>query len=967
MPIFLQERLSFDKLFRYSEPKRVYRSFTVRGPPLEIDGYQDAEYYIFNFKANPSTTGLRHRGYIKFFRPLHKNPKDVPLQHLECLVDCMCFAGDTLVLMSDGRYKPISEIRDGDYVYTHKGRIRKVIGNVERKQSSKEKVFKFRVAGFPLPIVATGNHPFYAFRGNLTCRCGCGQEIKENRGRVNPTPTSIDRQYCPGHARNSELRISNETIAAVSEESRSGEFTLKQLVARHRISKGSVYNIQQSILKPFVPIPDEDKFHWIKVKDFRKREWFLTPWLEDGGAESLEADLARFLGYYAAEGCFGRKGVRTARINFTLHIDEEDTLAKDISQIADKFFAEGDYFRLPQPWRGEQGDVVSVRRQDGLERKRPQQCVSVACSATKEFQDFITEHIGCGSHEKRLSARFMRLDNASLKQFLTGLFLGDGHVKEDGSFRWTSVSNDLVWQVSTILNRLKVKHVITNLGDSYGIDINEGSSARAVFSWLRNYLREDVKLRACVKDEKTSYSKDEGYLRVLSKYEESDYDGTVWDLCVEEDHSFIVHGVAVANCPDYRYRWAWANKQRGSSLVGPQSLNQAWNKAPRITNPQGNVGLCKHILAAREYIYGLLSSFPGDEKDSAYKLDRLTKHATKRWTDFEGQMRAAKVKELEIRKRRQMRNIGQDPDKPVQPVPTEPTEPLEIGVDEPLDIPVNKKTTVAPEEVPSPELAKPPGARGRQLPKAQPTPALAVPPGLRGRSFPTTSEKPTPPKSKRVIGNRKISPINSSKHGWIRPQEAYLCAPIRNLILESVFNLNGDTMSMIKDAIKLVEEMEEDELNRFDPESRPSDIGMDGDSGGGGGDIGGDSFDGMGIEDVDGASLEPSEPPISDTAMGADTEGESALSLLRSIKVSLEQIAAAVAPIEEVLPGGPGGPGGAEGAEGGGGEIPMPDEPPIDVNAKELEQDGEEDEEAAVEDDEAAVEDEDEEEESHEA
>ena len=59
MPLCLQERLTFDQLFRLSEPKRVYRSFTVKGPPLEIDSYQDTVYYIFNFKANPSTTGLR--------------------------------------------------------------------------------------------------------------------------------------------------------------------------------------------------------------------------------------------------------------------------------------------------------------------------------------------------------------------------------------------------------------------------------------------------------------------------------------------------------------------------------------------------------------------------------------------------------------------------------------------------------------------------------------------------------------------------------------------------------------------------------------------------------------------------------------------------------------------------------------------------------------------------------------------
>lgn len=381
-------------------------------------------------------------------------------------------------------------------------------------------------------------------------------------------------------------------------------------------------------------------------------------------------------------------------------------------------------------------------------------------------------------------------------------------------------------------------------------------------------------------------------------------------------------------CPDFRYRWAWANKQRQSSVVGPQSLNQAWNKAPRKTNPHGKPGLCKHILAARQFIYGLLSSFPGDEPDTAYKLDRLTKYATKRWSDFEGQMAAAKAKEQEIRRRREMRNIGQQPDMP-------PTAPIRVGAQEPsVDAPERtpadrkpKATTDLKKVAPAPlPLAVPPGERGRTLPTATPTtppaspPALAVPPGERGRNLPTAPVKPAA-KVKRVIGNRVVKPMSPGAYGWIRPSEAMLCVPLRDFILESVVNPNGEIMSNIKDAIKLVEEMEADELSHLGSEAPPSDMGL-------GSDVGGDT-------------LEPSEPPMSDSAIGADTEGESALSLLRSMKQSLEQIAAAVAPIEEMPPGaegmegGMGGPGGmpiegeGEGAPGEEG-MPMPDEPPAD-------------------------------------
>lgn len=374
-------------------------------------------------------------------------------------------------------------------------------------------------------------------------------------------------------------------------------------------------------------------------------------------------------------------------------------------------------------------------------------------------------------------------------------------------------------------------------------------------------------------------------------------------------------------CPDFRYRWAWANKQRQSSVVGPQSLNQAWNRAPRKTNPKGAPGLCKHILATRQHIYGLLSSFPGDEPDTAYKLDRLTKYATKRWTDFEGQLAAAKAKEQEIRRRRELRNTGQLPDQTIPPPVDREEEPQEPGIDAPAGMPTGQKPddtaelkSMEPEPLP---LAIPPGQRGRTFPKDKQE--LAVPPGQRGRNFPNPA--PThASKSKRVIGNRVVNPPLPESSGWIRPHEAAVYATLRNLILESVVTTNGESMNAINEALKLVEDMETDELNHAGSGGPPP--GMGGDMGGGG--------------EIGGETLEPMEPPVSDSAIGADTEGDSALSLLRSMKMSLEQIAAAIAPPMEELPPGEegaleGGMGGA-GGPGGEGEIPMPDEPPVDAD-----------------------------------
>jgi hypothetical protein len=142
-------------------------------------------------------------------------------------------------------------------------------------------------------------------------------------------------------------------------------------------------------------------------------------------------------------------------------------------------------------------------------------------------------------------------------------------------------------------------------------------------------------------------------------------------------------------CPDYRYRWAYMNHQRGAGPIGPDSLNQCINKAPKKTNPHGLSGMCKHILATRDYIYGQLTGFPEDLPDTE-KLDRLTKRATKRWLNFDDEMRAAKERSAKIAMAKARRNIGvppKDQNKPLAKPAIEPAPPLppDIETTEPAE------------------------------------------------------------------------------------------------------------------------------------------------------------------------------------------------------------------------------------------------------------------------------------------
>ena len=174
------------------------------------------------------------------------------------------------------------------------------------------------------------------------------------------------------------------------------------------------------------------------------------------------------------------------------------------------------------------------------------------------------------------------------------------------------------------------------------------------------------------------------------------------------------------DCKDFRYRWAWANKQRGSSRVGPSSLNKSINRAPRITNPGSRPGLCKHLLAARHYIYGLLSNFPeGSGMDKAEKLDKLTKYATRRYVNYEKDYAKAKALDLkwkDWRRRRQMQ--GPQPAGGLPP-PPEPEPDVQIPNVQQRELPA----PLPPEAgVPQPPQRQPPGRVRR------PGPVIPVPP-----------------------------------------------------------------------------------------------------------------------------------------------------------------------------------------------------------------------------------------------
>jgi hypothetical protein len=84
----LTEHMSFRDLFRVSDPARIDRARDVRTKSLRVASMDGNEAWTFSYKSNPSTTGNRWQGYVRFLKE-DVSQKDRADQ-LDCMVDCTC-------------------------------------------------------------------------------------------------------------------------------------------------------------------------------------------------------------------------------------------------------------------------------------------------------------------------------------------------------------------------------------------------------------------------------------------------------------------------------------------------------------------------------------------------------------------------------------------------------------------------------------------------------------------------------------------------------------------------------------------------------------------------------------------------------------------------------------------------------------------------------------------------------------
>lgn len=280
-------------------------------------------------------------------------------------------------------------------------------------------------------------------------------------------------------------------------------------------------------------------FLFKEARDLRIGDILSSPILNDVIDDNdINENRARLLGIFAAEGSYSKKYGRRQGLLFTLGLAEINQ-ANVIMDLIEKEFS---------------GCSVKIRK----EEKKSIITVTVTGS---NIQEFVYKHIGEFSDKKKLSKNIVFATDSVKKAFITGWLDGDGCKTDFNKLVGITTSPDLANQVRVMLNSLYIANSLRYVTSAKKlILINKNYPEYAA----KNHYRIEIPglgykalgMDKCSakysfdnkKSKKYNYFHGDYRLHSIRKIVENDFSGKVYNIEVEDDHSYIANGLAVHNC-----------------------------------------------------------------------------------------------------------------------------------------------------------------------------------------------------------------------------------------------------------------------------------------------------------------------------------------------------------------------------------------------------------------------------------
>lgn len=425
-----------------------------------------------------------------------------------------CFPAGAKVLMENGVHKNIEDIKVGDMVVTHKGNLKKVYKTIENDANNK-KMIVVKPANSPA-ITMTENHPVLVYsedERDLPCLSRENTESKEYRWveakDIRPHKDFVVLPYQKEYG-NSEYTY--DLLEITNKYREDGRLS--------RMSQSELYYEEETGLIRYL----------LKGKKHSKKQGtkFSTQLNSFKRFVKADGELGRFIGYYLAEGYCGKRynDGRITSIVFTFGSKEEEFI-NDVIHLSENIFG------------------ITPRVYNGKDNSTSIQIHSVPVST------FIYDLVGTGFNKKILTHEMCNASDEFTYNLLIGAFRGDGCLYEN-KLIMDLVNPNLVRQLRALALRLglvpSMRDYINNknhLSTSLSFMGNFPSNEQFIYDTNKNmhrYVEPKVQLKDYM------IRKDNHVLAVVMGKSYTEDVDTVYNLEVEDDHSYVVDGIAVHNC-----------------------------------------------------------------------------------------------------------------------------------------------------------------------------------------------------------------------------------------------------------------------------------------------------------------------------------------------------------------------------------------------------------------------------------
>jgi len=429
-----------------------------------------------------------------------------------------CFVPDTKILTNNG-YFNIEDLYVDDLVYTHTGELKRVVDVLVKNID--EEIYEIKTLGND-PVVCTHNHPWY----------GIKRQPKDDVILSNINWLKTDEMCVGSLISIPKMLLKEQTIFSINLLDFSDEYKKIYEEYNYFLNNIKPYNIN---IKKYCK---ENNLNYRKIINWNKNEKIKPKICKFNNILNINNDLMWLLGIFLAEGWVDNQ---TGRKTITLSFGDETDL---ITKVVDVITKELNIIPNIRKMKNQKGYQINFTHQ-------------LLCEFLSKDFYIKNKHY---SHTKGIPQWIKNTGKENILSFIKGYFDGDGCFYENEKTNFisiSSVSEKIVDDLKilfmglgflpnkSIIKKNKKENIMgrmVNAKNKHTLTIS-GKQIKELLIYF------NIKNKNKNKRYNKFFEDDKNWYVPITRITKIKYSGVVYNLEVEDEHSYLVNGgLSAHNC-----------------------------------------------------------------------------------------------------------------------------------------------------------------------------------------------------------------------------------------------------------------------------------------------------------------------------------------------------------------------------------------------------------------------------------